>query len=303
MDLPGGDLIFRTTPFSETGAVQSTENPLTNAAAVNESTQIATIDSTVLESSPAESSHNLNKYQDDLSRLLEVDQASGNESPIVSKRRQARTKAVKSPELATSGMKVTTPKSNKRKGADEKYKPKKQHAQLVAKIKRALYDFELGTFRAWSGTTYSENTALELTFNAIQSLRRGLKDNNHPKFESTHRKLAHILDEAEESGFYYEAHKEINKLIEGLSEKPTKKTSTHTPKRKATTTRRHIDYFSDSHKETESEVEIKPKKRSKVEIPVVPKANKDFERIKKKVDRAVDRLKEEIMEMVEDMLG
>jgi hypothetical protein len=306
MDLSGGDLIIRTTPFSETRAIQSTETPLTNAAAVNESTQIATIDPTrtVLEASPAESSYNFDKYKHDLTRLLEVDQASGNESPIVGKRQPARTKVVKTPGTATSDKKETTPKSkDKRKGADEKYKPKKQFTQLAAKIRRSLQDFPLGTFRVWSGSTYPENTLLELTYNAIQSLRRGLKTTDHPKFDETHEKLGKIIDEAEESGSYNDAHKEIHKLIEGLSMEPKKTASTRTPKRKPTSTKKRPNFFSDSDKEDESEVEIKSKKRFKVEIPVVPKVNKDFERMKKRVDRAVDRLKKEIMDMVEDMLG
>jgi hypothetical protein len=306
MDLSNAPISLESTPNDDNGVRSSTENPLSSATAVNKQPQVDTVDpkNIMLGTTSAESNNNAQKNDSDLVSLSEVDKASGNEAPITGKRRQARIKTAQTPEKSTPGKKPTTPKSKeKRKPADDKYKPKKQFTQLAANIKRAVQHFELGTFRAWSGSTYPENTPLELTYNAIESLRRGLKTLDHPKFEETHEELERITLEAEESESYNDAYKEIHKLIEGLSEQPKKKASTQNLKHKPTLTKKHPSFFSDIDEEVESEVDTRAKKRSKVETPVAPKVNKEFERMKKRVDRAVDRLKEEIMEMVEDLLG
>jgi hypothetical protein len=151
-------------------------------------------------------------------------------------RRIAPTSVKKDKPVATLPAKPTkktlTPKSKEeRKKADDKYKPKKQFIQLASKISQAVENFKEGRFRVWSGSTYQENQVLELTYNAIENLRKGFKDLDHPQFDTTHRALDLIVKEAEESGDYDEA---LGKVLALTKERVTsqKETTTPTPSQK-----------------------------------------------------------------------
>lgn len=265
MDLPGGINYFNSASNDDNDAYSSPKNPLSSELDVNEEPQDDTVNpkTLTLGNTPAKSSDNAQK--DDLSDLdpfHEIDQASGNEITLAPKKRSAKAKAVGTPSSTTTPVKtkkLVTPKTKgERKKADDKYKPKKQFGQLAQKVRSAVENFPEGRFRSWGGDTYEVNSTLELTFNAIENLRKGLKSIEHPKFDSTHEELDKIITTAEKSGDYEIALEEVLQLTKNLP-KTSKQTTTPTPKRKASD-KKSSQLISDLEEVSEVEVESRPKK-------------------------------------------
>jgi hypothetical protein len=179
------------------------------------------------------------------------------------------------------------------------YRNHNPHAQ--APDHQAVENFKEGRFRTWSGDTYQENQVLELTYNAIENLRKGFKDLDHPQFDTTHRTLDLIVKEAEESGDYDEA---LGKVLALTKERVTsqKETTTPTPSQKTRPKRKQEVFNLESSSQSEEE-EPQPKKRTKTQVSTPSKSNKESELIKRRIVKAVDRLKEDLLEIVDDLLG
>lgn len=210
----------------------------------------------------------------------------------------------------TSTPEASSVKQEKRKAADDKYKPKKQLEQILQAMDRGLYRFQEKKIRVWSGKAHPGNEAAVLAYNAFRTLRDNLdpEDDNFDKYRS---KCAEIVEELKTNGDYAHATDLFLKLQSANPFAPTSKPAKrkgnfgHTPSsariKRTTTNSKPIIDISDEEEQDES-VQYTPTKVVK-KLRLTSKVNEDTKkRIHKRLDTLVERFVDDVKDLIDEVM-